>query len=207
FGFGQPQTWVPFLYLGMALHVISWLTSLLPAHGFRPLEFVAVVVSGAIGGVILWFGAQQIFPRPVMQMELYICLSIPFFMALFFLAIVVFAGISSRWTEDPDRDWWSRAAGWLFAVALAWLLISGLVGFGPLSLKWTWSFITTRGLAALLTVLGGRSPMVAGSEKERTTTSPLGLILSKASSIAAVVFAAVLLILITEATTSVMKRL
>ena len=207
FGFGDPHTWVPFLYLGMALHLISYLTSLLPAHGFRLLEFVAVIVSGAIGGAILWLGAQKLFPRPVMQMELYICLSIPFFMALFFLAIVVFAGISSRWTEDPDREWWGRAAGWLFAVALAWLLISGLVIFGPLSLKWTWSFITTGGLAALVTVLGGRSPKVAGSEKERATASPMGLILSKASTIAAAVFAAVLLILITEVTTSVMAKL
>jgi hypothetical protein len=49
--------------------------------------------------------------------------------------------------------------------------------------------------------------MVAASEKERATASPLGLILSKASTIAALVFAAVLLILITEATTSVMKKL
>ena len=79
--------------------------------------------------------------------------------------------------------------------------------FGPLSLKWTWSFVTTGGLAALLTVLGGRSPIVAASEKERATASPLGLILSKASTIGAVVFAAVLLIIITEATTSVMKKL
>ena len=207
FGFGEPHTWVPFLYLGMALHLVSYLTSLLPAHGFRPLEFVAVIVSGAIGGAILWLGAQKLFPRPVMQMELYICLSIPFFMALFFLAIVVFAGISSRWTEDPDREWWGRAAGWLFAVALAWILISGLVIFGPLSLKWTWSFITTGGLAALVTVLGGRSSKVAGSQKERATESPMGLILSKASTIAAAVFAAVLLILITEVTTSVMAKL
>jgi patatin-like phospholipase len=207
FGLRQPQTWVPFLYLGMALHIISWLTSLLPAHGFRPLEFLAVVVSGAIGGVVLWFGAQKLFPRPVMQMELYICLSIPFFMALFFLAIVVFAGISSRWTEDPDREWWGRAAGWLFAVALGWLLISGLVIFGPLSLKWTWSFATTGGLAALVTVLGGRSPRVAANEKERATASPMGLILSKASTIAAAVFSAVLLILITEMTTSVIAKL
>jgi glycerol-3-phosphate acyltransferase PlsY len=79
--------------------------------------------------------------------------------------------------------------------------------FGPLSLKWTWSFITTGGLAAILTVVGGRSPLVAGSQKERATATPLGLILSKASTIAAMVFAAVLLILITEATTSVMKKL
>ncbi len=207
FGFGQPQTWVPFLYLGIALHIVSWLTSLLPAHGFRTLEFLAVIVSGAIGGVVLWLGAQKLFPHPVMQMELYICLAVPGFMALFFVAIMAFAGISSRWTDDPDREWWGRATGWLLAVALGWLLISGLVVFGPLSLKWTWSFITTGGLAALLTVLGGRSPMVAASQKERATASPLGLILSKASTIAALVFAAVLFILIAEATTSVMKKL
>jgi hypothetical protein len=207
FGFGQPQTWVPFFYLGIALHIVSWLTSLLPAHGFRTLEFVAVVVSGAIGGVVLWFGAQKLFPHPVMQMELYICVAVPAFMALFFLAIMVFAGISSRWTDDSDREWWGRATGWLLAVAVGWLLMSGLVVFGPLSLKWTWSFITTGGLAALLTVLGGRSPIVAATQKEQATASPLGLILSKASTIAALVFAAVLLILVTEATTSVMKKL
>jgi hypothetical protein len=204
FGFGEPHTWVPFLYLGMALHIVSWLTSLLPAHGFRPLEFVAVIISGAIAGAVLWFGAQQLFPHPVMQMELYICLSIPFFMALFFLAIMAFAGISSRWTEDSDREWWGRATGWLFAVALGWLLISGFVIFGPLWLKWTWSFVTTGGVAALLTVSGGRSPKVAASEKERATASPMGLVLSKASTIGAAVFTAVLLILITQVTTSVM---
>jgi hypothetical protein len=157
--------------------------------------------------MILWLGAQKLFPHPVTQMELYICLAVPGFMALFFLAIMAFAGISSRWTDDSDREWWGRATGWLLAVAFGWLLISGLVVFGPLSLKWTLSFITTGGVAAILTVLGGRSPLVAGSEKERATASPLGLILSKASTIAAMVFAAVLLILITEATTSVMKKL
>ena len=59
-------------------------------------------------------------------------MAVPGFMALFFLAIMVFAGISSRWTEDSDREWWGRATGWLLAVAFGWLLISGLVVFGPL---------------------------------------------------------------------------
>src|SRR4029079_3667491 len=139
-------------------------------------------------------------------MELYICLAVPGFMALFFLAIMAFAGISSRWTDDSDREWWGRAAGWLLAVAFGWLLISGLVVFGPLSLKWTSSFITTGTVAGLLPVLGGRTAMVAASEKERATASPLGLILSKASTIAALVFAAGLLILVTAATSVVSER-
>jgi hypothetical protein len=37
-------------------------------------------------------------------MELYICVAVPGFMALFFVAIMVFAGISSRWTDDSDRE-------------------------------------------------------------------------------------------------------
>src|SRR4029077_15060935 len=133
--------------------------------------------SGGSGGVVLLLGAQKLFPHPVMQMELYICLAVPGFMALFFLAIMVFAGISSRWTDDSDREWWGRATGWLLAVAAGWVLMSGLVVFGPLSLKWTWSFITTGGLAALITVLGGRSPIVAATQKEQATASPLGPIL------------------------------
>src|SRR5437870_9986831 len=208
FGFGDPHTWVPFLYLGMALHVISYLTSLLPAHGFRPLEFVAVIVSGAIGGAILWLGAQKLFPRPVMQMELYICLSIPFFMALFFLAIMIFAGISSRWTEDPDREWWGRTTGWLLAVAAGWMVMSSLVIFGPFLLSWSTSAISTvtmGGVAAAFTVFAGRSSSIPANEQQGAKAGPLAVILSKAASVAAIVFVAVLLILITKCATVMME--
>ncbi len=207
FGFGQPHIWVFFVYLGIGIHILSWLTSLLPAHGFRFFEFIAVIVSGAIGGALLWLGAERLFPYPVVQMELYMCLSVPLFMALFFLAIMVFAGISSRWTDDADREWWGRATGWLLALATGWLLVSCIVVFGPLSLKWTWSFITTGGLAAIATLLAGRSKVVAANEKERATVSPIGIIFSKASTIAAAVFVAVLLILISEASTWAIRKI
>ena len=64
--------------------------------------------------------------------ELYGVFAVPLFLTLFFLAILTFAGISSRWTNDEDREWWGRAAGWLLAVVIGWMLISGLVIFGPL---------------------------------------------------------------------------
>jgi len=64
FGFGEPHTWVPFLYLGMALHLVSYLTSLLPAHGFRPLEFVAVIASGDLYAIAstFAFGREDLLP-------------------------------------------------------------------------------------------------------------------------------------------------
>src|SRR6185295_6920234 len=51
FGFGQPQTWVPFLYLGVSLHVITSLTSLLPSHAIPTLQSLAVTASRAIAGL------------------------------------------------------------------------------------------------------------------------------------------------------------
>jgi hypothetical protein len=208
FGFGRPHTWVPFLYLGIVIHLFSWLGSLLPAHGFRFFEFVAVIISGAVGGGLLWFGAERLFPQPIAKMELYTCFGVPLFMALFFLAIMIFAGISSRWTQDPDREWWGRTTGWLLAVAAGWMLMSSLVIFGPFLLSWsvsTISTVTIGGLAGALTVLAGRSSAIPANEQQKAKAGPLAVILSKAATVSAVVFVAVLLVLITKFTTAMME--
>jgi len=210
FGFGRAYTWVPFLYLGIVLHLCSWLGSLLPAHGFRFFEFVAVIVSGALGGVTLWFGATELFSQPVAKMELYTCLGVPFLMALFFLAIMAFAGISSRWTDDSDREWWGRATGWLIAGSVGWLAISSLVIFGPLLLSISVSAISTLvagGAAATLTVSAGRSILVPANITQGEQPGPLGRFFSKAAVVAAVIFVVVLLILITQMETWAMQYL
>jgi len=208
FGFGQAFTWVPFLYLGIILHLCSWLGSLLPAHGFRFFEFLAVIISGAIGGALLWFGATELFPQPIAKMELYTCFGVPFLMALFFLAIMAFAGISSRWTDDSDREWWGRATGWLIAVAVAWMATSSLVIFGPLLLSISVSAISTLvtgGVAGALTIRAGRSISVPANLNQGAQPGPLEQILSKAAVVAALVFVVVLLILITQMETWAMQ--
>ncbi len=208
FGFGKPYTWVPFLYLGMIIHFCSWLGSLLPAHGFRFFEFVAVIVTGAIGGALLWLGATELFPQPTAVMELYTCFGVPLFMALFFLAIMAFAGISSRWTSDADREWWGRATGWLIAIAVAWMATSSLVIFGPLLLSISVSAISTLvtgGAAGAFTVLAGRSKSVPANMTQGDPPSLLGRIFSKSAVVAAFVFVVVLLILITQMETWAMQ--
>jgi hypothetical protein len=208
FGFGPSHTWVPFLYLGITIHLFSWLGSLLPSHGFRFLEFLAVIITGAMGGGLLWLGATQLFPQPIAKMELYTVFAVPLFMALFFLAIMAFAGVSSRWTNDQDREWWGRATGWLIAVAIGWMVISSLVIFGPyllsVSISAIWTVITG-GAAGVLTVLAGRSSSIPANAKQQDQAGPFAKILSKAASLAAVIFVAVLLIFITQTMTSVME--
>jgi hypothetical protein len=198
---------VPFIYLGMLMHFFSWVTSLLRAHGFRLKEFIAVIVSGAIGGWLLWLGATKIFPQPLAVAELYGIFGVPLFLAFFFLAILTFAGISSHWTNDEDREWWGRAAGWLLALVVGWMAISGLVIFGPLLLSRTSSTLSAGGAAGLITILAGQSKWVPANAKEADKAGPLALVFSKVAAIAAAIFVAVLMILITRATTWTMLQI
>ena len=209
-GTTEPKAWPAFVVLGVALHLVSWVFSLLRAHGFRLLEFLAVIASGAIAGALLWFGALKLFGQPQSHADLYSFLGVPFFLALFFLSIMSFAGISSRWTSDQDREWWGRATGWLLVLATGWLLISGMTIFGPLLLSDTISKISTvtiGGVAGLLTVLAGRNNRVPANEKQSSKTGPLNILLSKISTIAALLFIAVLVIVLIRIETRLMQSL
>ena len=208
FGWGEPHSWVPFFYLGIAIHLASYLTSLLPSHGFRFMELIGVIVSGAVGGLLLWLAATQLFPQPLWNAELFTCCGVPLIMALFFFAIMVFAGISSRWTDDQDREWWGRATGWLLAVAVGWAAISGLVIFGPFLLSKSFSALLTfitGGAAGAIAVIAGRSSAVPANPKQKDKAGLWAKIFSRVASFAAVVFIAVLLILITKLTTAMVK--
>jgi hypothetical protein len=195
-----------FIWFGIAVHVVSWAVSLLRVHGFRPLELLAVIFSGAIGGLLLWVAAIKFFPQPLKFAELYTCFGIPLFLGLFLIALIAFAGLSSRWTGDPDREWWARANGWLLIVALGWMVVSGLVLFGPWLLGCAVSAITG-GIAGIVTVLAGRSSAIPANEKQKGKVGPLAMIFSKASSFAAITFIAVMIILIIIATTWVVEKI
>lgn len=210
-GLTPPHTVVPFLLIGVGMHLLSYVGSLLPSHGFKLPEFLAVLISGAAGGWLLWLAAVKLFPQPVGKAELYCVFAVPIFLLLFFSAIMVFVGVSSRWTADEDREWWGRAAGWLLVTILVWIAASALVIFGPLTLDWTVaravSTLTAGGVAGVFTMLAGRSKLIPANAKQADKAGPLALILSKTTSLAALVFAAVLMILITMGTTYFIKEL
>ena len=195
-----------FLWIGIGVHVVSWFFTVVRVHGVRFLEFAVVVLAGAIGGALLWVAAFELFPQPTKYTELYSCFAMPLFLGLFLLSLVAFAGLSSRWTGDEDREWWGRANGWLLIVALGWIVVSALVIFGGAALGWAISAVTGL-VSGIVTALAGRSSATPANEKEGRKTGIAGWIFSKASSFAALVFICVLAILVTLALTCLVEKI
>lgn len=212
---------LPFVRLGVVLHLLVWITLgvLQIVRGRKKLivgdwkrflavlfrQLIAVVLSGAIGGWLLWFAAQKLFPQPVAIAELYCCFGVPIYLLLFYLAITVYTGLSSHDASDEDREWWGRASGWILIAAAVWTAISVLVVFGPLALSWTYSTIAAGGVAGVITMLAGLSKGIPANSEEKKKVSLIPLILSKGATIAALVFASVVMILLVSGLTSLMK--
>jgi hypothetical protein len=212
---------LPFVRLGVVLHLLAWSTLVilqvvrrrkkLIVDGWKRFiavlfrQVVAVVLSGAIGGWLLWFAAQKLFPQPVARGELYCCFAVPIYLLLFYLAVTVYTGLSSHDTNDEDREWWARASGWILIAAAVWTAISVLVVFGPLALSWTYSTIAAGGVAGVITMLAGLSKGTPANSEEKKKVSFITLILSKGATIAALVFASVVMILLVSGMTALMK--
>lgn len=219
---GVTHSSLPFVVLGVVFHILAWITLFVIqlVRGSKSVisvgrknlfvvlfkQFVAVFLSGAIGGWLLWLAAQKLFPQPLALAELYCCFAVPLYLMLFYLAITVYTGLCSRDTSDDDREWWARACGWILIAAVAWAAVSLLVVFGPLLLGWTYSTIAAGGLAGVITMLAGLSKGIPANSKETNKASPIALILAKGTTIAALVFAIVVLILIVSGLTLLMKR-
>ncbi len=215
---------LPFVRLGVVLHLLAWLTlGVLQVARTRKKpkvddgrrfvavlarQLMAVVFSGAIGGWLLWFAAQKLFPQPVARAELYSCFAVPIYLLLFYLAVTVYTGLSSHDTNDEDREWWGRASGWILIAAAVWTAISVLVVFGPLALDWTYSTVTTiaaGGIAGLITMLAGLSKQAPANSEEKKKAGLIALLLSKGATIAALAFATVVMILLVSGMTALMK--
>jgi len=67
-----------------------------------------VVLSGALGGLVLWFGSVRLFPQPVgarsASAESYVSLAVPFLVAALSVATVLYVGLRRRQTSEDDRE-------------------------------------------------------------------------------------------------------
>jgi hypothetical protein len=210
-GISSANPLVTFICFGIGIQLIGWMLSLLWMHGFVWKEVLGAVVSGAAGGLFLWFAAIKIFPDPLKSAELYVCFAVPLYLSLFFFTLTVFVGICSRETTDEDREWWARAGGWILIAIVAWSVLSALVVFGTSLLSsaysWTYSIVATGGASGIVTFLAGKSKTTPANEKSENMSWWRSLLLLKIPVLAAFVFVAVMMILVTKGAILIVRQI
>jgi hypothetical protein len=93
----------------------------------------AAIISAVSGfvGLLLWkiSGWDKLNPGP--HPHAFTCFAVPILLALYALSGTLIAGLSSKWTEEDDLEWWARCGAWILIVMFGWAVVTGLVIFGP----------------------------------------------------------------------------
>lgn len=139
-------------------------------------EFASLVISGLVIALLFAVVLRGLLLPFYNQPGLYVMLAMPALLGLYLLARTLFVGLASMsetfvtgaapaLVNDGDREWWSRLSGWILAVALGWIVLSGLCLFGQYLLD-----KVTDAAKPLVAAAGGISGVVAALLGSRDMT-------------------------------------
>lgn len=166
-------------------------------HSFG--EAILVILTGAFGGWAVWLIAFKLF-EPLRQQKpwfamAYVSFASPLYLVVLLLVVTLFAGLSSRWTSDEDREWWARFGGWVLIGAAVWCIVTPLVIYGPVAFSYAKAPIASLGgLSGVITLMLGRSSKTATDEKGKEALKLSSTIRNYALKFAAPMFAAFIVI-------------
>ena len=154
-----------FSAFGALLHLVGWV-------GISPSGLANIrkawaagfaLVSGAAGGWVGYLLADVLNPH--LHPERATWLALPITLAIYYLATAFFIGLASKNTNDEDREWWARSGAWILMVTTGWLILGGLVIYGPHLLSGLWtSVVGAGGIASgwLGSLVGASSKTASG---------------------------------------------
>jgi Patatin-like phospholipase len=171
-------------------------------------EIPISLVSGAIGGAMLYlvYKILESSGSGIYFYLVYASYGIPLFLIVFLLTAVIYVGSASKVTDDMDREWLSRFGGVLLIAAVSWSLASSIVLFGPMFLGWLKTTIMGQTIAGLVGAISGAITLFlgfgdnGGGNDEKEPKSKTSFLLWFAPQVAAPIFAAFLLVLVTYGT-------
>jgi hypothetical protein len=112
----------------------------------------------------------------------------------------LYVGLASYARDaDSEREWRARSSGWIFAVTFVWIVLSGIVLFGPhgldsLESAWAWKLAAAGGgVSGLVSILAGASAKSAATTARQAIER---LPVSATVSIATLIFLPLLAILV-----------
>lgn len=155
---------------------------------------IFIVVAQCIIGYLTWAAANWFTSHSstIEHPRSYATFAVPLLLALLALGGTLLAGLTSRYTEDDDQEWWARSGAWIIIVIVGWIVVSVLVLFVPslvstLPVKlanFDWKnkeTLTALGAVAsiLVTIFGGFSAKTPANDNE----AQKGGLLAKVSGI------------------------
>ncbi|HEY7533884.1 MAG TPA: patatin-like phospholipase family protein, partial [Nitrospiraceae bacterium] len=202
-----------FVLSGGAIHFAGWLISTILLRRFVTgrwfwVEMLVIFWSGALGGLFLWSILAELPAHHTVAefAEWQAAFGVPGILSLFLLVATVYLGVSSRYTDDHDREWWGRSGAWTLIAATTWSTISALVIFGPGLMASVPAVATSLGgLSGLITLVLGFSSRTTATSKGKA--SLIDLIFDQAVKLAAPVFMIFLLVVISLWTSLLLKGL
>jgi hypothetical protein len=173
-------------------------------------ELAALVVSGSAVALIFALAVRALLLPLYNHPGLYVMFTLPVLLGLYLLARTWFVGLASlsetfqtgaspALVNDGDREWWARLSGWILAVAISWIVVTGLCLFGQFLLD-----KITDAAKPLVAAAGGISGVAAallGSRDKTTSVSDKPSIMQRVGlSLAAPIFVVCVVLVISWAT-------
>lgn len=168
-------------------------------------EAAAVALSGALGGVVLWVGSTQLFPRPIEVKGGYACFAVPFLFAALSIGSVLYIGLGRRFTSEEDREWWASAGGWGLMTITLWVASHALVIYGPPALlslgeKTAAYIVSLGGLTGVATAVWAYLSKATTVDLVKTDSIFRRMLTRVGPTLGSLAFALILLLLISLAT-------
>ncbi len=127
--------WICFLAVGRRRQRIT--------RVFDPLA-LAIVAMAAGTGAASWFTFNLVLPQT--SWAGYVTFGPATMLLGFCIGTTLFVGVSSRFLDDEDREWMSRAVAGVLLVSVAWTIVCGVVLILP---EWALGWQTNWGHAGL----------------------------------------------------------
>jgi hypothetical protein len=140
-------SWLHFVLFGIVMHGGGMIAGIayVMMRFHRPPRRVGLVASaaaaltgaiGGLGGLAASRLADFDHAGRLLHPQIYSTFAFPTVMALFVITGILLVGVTSYVTEDDDREWWARAAGWYMSVAAGWAVFAALVIYSTHVLNW-----------------------------------------------------------------------
>ncbi len=136
-GFDVPQdrlitnNFAAFCWFGILMHVIGTVVGLVYSRRIGINAILVAALSGFLDGALTYAVLQGIrqLPTPYHRQDLFLVISVPIVLGIYGTIGMLLVGLTSKMTEDEDREWWARSGAFMFLVMLAWPVMTFLMVF------------------------------------------------------------------------------